>query len=302
MPSRILPDTSTASTPHRGPSSTSRNAYDRSSPPDESDRRLAPGQSSLAHPTDHLSATAPSQHPPAAISLAKTGITGLPISIPDTRPRTRSPPSPSLFPPTGSYFVPHPGASGTEARSPLNKRPPASRSSNGVETFSGPPPALSTQRSYQGDSASRHTISVDRTQSGTQETAVNSIDALIRSSQPGADGIVDSDSVRAALTERPHPMHVMDRTALTSNGNHANEDHDETTLKGADFPLLPFASAHKNRYENGELKASQEDLFLNLAHSDPPRENGAENVNHKQKRHVRKICSLKLSILSFTMP
>ena len=297
MPSRILPDTSTASTPHRDPSSTSRSASDRSprtSPHDKSDTRLAPGQSSLAHPTDHLSATAPSQYPPAAISLAETGITGLPIPIPDTRQRTRSPPSPShavrspLLPLTGSYFVPQPGASGAEARSPLNKRPPASRSSNGVETFSGPPPALSTQRSYQGDSAGRHTVSVDRTQSGSLETTVNSIDALIRSSQPGADGTVDSDPVRVALTKRPHPMHVMDRTALTSNGNHADEDHDENTLKGADFPQLPFASAHKNRHENGELKASQEDLFLNLAHADSPRENGAGNANHKAKRHVRK--------------
>ena len=292
MPPRILPDTSTASTLHRGPSSTSRNVSHRSprsSPHDNSD---IGDQSSLAHPPDHLSATAASQSPPAAISLVETGIAGPWISIPDTRQRTRSPPSPlhavrsPLLPPTGSYFVPQPGASGTEPRSPLNKRPPASRSSNGVETFSGPPPALSTQRSYQGDSAIRHTVPVDRTPSGSRETKV--IAALIRSSQPGADGTRDSDPVRAALTKRPHLMHVMDRTALASNGSHVDEDQNEATLKGADFPPLPFASAHKNRHENGELKASQEDLFLNLAHADSPAENGAGNAIHKQKRHVRK--------------
>ena len=55
----------------------------------------------------------------------------------------------------GSYFASQPGASGIEARSPAQKRPPASRSSHGIETSNGPPPALSTQRTYSAENTWR---------------------------------------------------------------------------------------------------------------------------------------------------
>ena len=47
-----------------------------------------------------------------------------------------------------SYFPQHPRAGSNEPRSPQVRRPPASRSSHGIATKAGPPPALSTQRTY----------------------------------------------------------------------------------------------------------------------------------------------------------
>jgi hypothetical protein len=55
-------------------------------------------------------------------------------------------PSPHDLSPAASYFALRSNPSGSELRSPHYKRPPASRSSHGIETSTGPPPALSTQR------------------------------------------------------------------------------------------------------------------------------------------------------------
>ena len=78
-----------------------------------------------------------------------------------------------------SYFASQPGASGLEARSPANKRPPASRSSHGVETSNGPPPALSTQRSHSNDSAWRILPPINTVTFGLQLTprALATLDA-----------------------------------------------------------------------------------------------------------------------------
>lgn len=79
----------------------------------------------------------------------------------------------------------------------------------------------------------------------------------------------------------------MNHTALDHNVRYEDEDQDEATLRGADFPQFPFPSAHKARPERSERQASQEDLFLNLAHADSPGEVGDENLNEKRRRHVR---------------
>lgn len=56
---------------------------------------------------------------------------------------------------TASYATPPLGVSPVSSRSALARRPPASRSSHGIETSSGPPPALITRRSYTTEVARR---------------------------------------------------------------------------------------------------------------------------------------------------
>ena len=79
----------------------------------------------------------------------------------------------------------------------------------------------------------------------------------------------------------------MSRMAPASNDHHFEEDQDEATLRGADFPQLTFAAAHKNRQAIGELRPSQEDLFLNLAQGDSPEQTGTEPSSQKHQRRVR---------------
>lgn len=68
-----------------------------------------------------------------------------PVGAPHPRPATSGEASPSARSP---YTSPDPTA---PLRSPPFRRPPASRSAHGIETAFGPPPALSTQRSYSTD-------------------------------------------------------------------------------------------------------------------------------------------------------
>lgn len=253
-------------------------------------------QSSLGNQTDHPPTTPLSRHRPAATIIATNDIAHQQKSPPYIRQRTTSSPSPLRADPSqpsappGSYFEPQSGASGFEPRSPLHKRAPASRSCHGIETLSGPPPALSTHRSYQGDSAWRYTQPVDLSGLGRQGQRISSIDARVRVEQPTTDEYIDPDPRKnIPSTERllKQPMLAMNRTALDHNVHHEDKDQGEATLRGADFAQFPLASAHKARPERSELEASQEDLFLNLAHADSPGEVGDEDLNEKRRRRVR---------------
>jgi len=82
-------------------------------------------------------------------------------------------------------------------------------------------------------------------------------------------------------------MRAMSRTAFDHKVHHEDEDPGEATLRGADFPQFPFASTQKIRPAHNELQASQEDLFLNLAHADSPGEGADEYLGEKQRRRVR---------------
>ena len=304
--SRILPDdtrgdqTSTTSVLPPYQSSSQRTGHTKpslvSNSQTKSGTRRPQSQSSLGNQTDHPPSIPPSHHRAAATIPVKNDIEDSQTYTPYIRQRTISSPAPlqaepsQLSAPVGSYFEAQSGASGLEPRSPLHKRPPASRSCHGIETLSGPPPALSTHRSYQGDSAWRYTQPVDLTGLGRQGKAISSIDALVRAKQPVTDDYIDPDpnknipSIERLLKQ---PMPAMNRTALDHNVHHKDEDQGEATLRGADFPQLAFASAQQARPERSELQASQEDLFLNLAHADSPGEGGDENLREKQRRRVR---------------
>ena len=201
-----------------------------------------------------------------------------------------SPASP--FPPapqSASYFSPQPGASGNEARSPPIKRPPASWSSHGIATSSGPPPALSTRRSYNAESRLQnpptnpraihppmvHSTSIDSIVRQTHQTVDDSTDSRV------SEG-VRSTQGRKSSTEEGGTIKMDGRYEIQSG---SEEDRD---------PTLRINGYRKKtgthvRKESGQQKSqsSQEDLFLNLARADSVVENGQEQSNRSERKHSR---------------
>lgn len=310
MPSRILSDetrgaeTSTTSTSQSDQllrSKIGSNNSPSSIPQDKSGTRHPRSHSSLAHSTNDPSSTTTFHHHPPATTNVKLNSAEFPKSQSDTRQRTRSSPSPlqttssRLSPTAGSYFAAQPGASGLEPRSPNNRRPPASRSCHGVETRSGPPPAFTTRGSYQGENRSKNAQPINLTSSTTQATSIGSIDALVHGKSSVADDLVHLNTFKTTVRADQslgRPVTGLDDTAMASNGHHLDEDQDEATLRGSEFPQLPFASARGSRYGNGEGHTVHEDLFLNLAHADSPGQEGAESHREKPSRRVRTLLYL----------
>ncbi|KAL9040442.1 MAG: hypothetical protein Q9214_004484, partial [Letrouitia sp. 1 TL-2023] len=202
--------------------------------------------------------------------------------------------STSLGPPRGSYFSNQPTSSGKEARSPLSRRAPASRSSHGIATAEGPPPALITQHSYHGEqwrsppkSGQLHPPLVIHQQS--QTTSTDSLTQTTRSKSQ-RDSEASSTQVKAndSLT-RAGGM----TAALSSTDSHPElEEEDDTlrTLSGiprtkstiADSQSKPITSSR----EEDHSISSHEDLFLNLARADSEVAGPAEPARRSERRRV----------------
>ena len=199
-----------------------------------------------------------------------------------------SPSTPSLLP-VGSFFTQQPGASGIDPRSPKARRPPASRSSHGIETKSGPPPALSTQRSYT-ESPWRKSPSAD---AGTKHRPLQSpvkpsesIDSLVRLPTDFANEEIRSQKFQFAPGARARPstsdgvVTVME--ARNFKRSESDEDRDPT------LRLNGHARPGKEHTQDGDSQehsqSSQEDLFLKLAQDDSVID---EPVNNNQRRRSR---------------
>jgi len=240
--------------------------------------------------------SAPSSPPP-------TDKTERPSSLPrESNPRQNghtkkrqlaSPPSSQaqsspLSPPAGSYFAPQPGASGLDARSPFNKRPPASRSSHGIETRSGPPPALSTQRSYNADVPWRSQPQTDSTTKKYLSNGDETIDSILRSSNSTADEGTDSEHLR--LVNGAPRRSSLTRGNLDSMASRLQtherfvEDQDPTIRMSSQS--LAESSHPPDRQEGRQPQASQEDLFLNLARADSVVDVGEDTMSRRERRRV----------------
>ncbi|KAI9720810.1 MAG: hypothetical protein M1812_002649 [Candelaria pacifica] len=150
--------------------------------------------------------------------------------------------SSALLPtPTSSYFAPQPESLGLEVRSPFSKRAPASRSSHGIETSSGPPPALSTQRSYTAEASRNGYVSTQqqplnpRTEAGTLLVNANGIGSgdcgfeCREIAKPNCEGSVDASSRQRSFSIG-QPINRMDRTRVDA---WARDDGD-ATIRGID--------------------------------------------------------------------
>ena len=156
---------------------------------------------------------------------------------------------------SGSYFTLQPGTPGSEPRSPPNRRPPASRSSHGIETRSGPPPALSTRKSYNSEIPLGPLASADQPDDSPHQFETNgSIDSILSPNQRSLGTVQKS---RRDAGRRPKSM---DETIAPAVEASYTEDDQDATIR---------ANERNFRINRSRSKSTQnrqsEDLFLNLA-------------------------------------
>lgn len=192
-----------------------------------------------------------------------------------------------------SYFSAQPGASsGTEPRSPSYRRPPASRSSHGIETHSGPPPALSTQRSYNADPPWRNTHSSDSPTTTPQplpqsQKADDSIASILQTSHSSVHDRRNSEPSQFANGTRPFSSdsRVPAVSMAHQNGMQALEEDEDPTLRlNGQQNALGRHSLHGRDVWPKEV--SQEDLFLNLVRENSVLDDASEVMSRGERRRV----------------
>ena len=244
----------------------------------------------------------PNTHRRGITSIALPHVANLADAINHNgRPRSASSPksgeSPLRTALTGSYFAFQPGSSGVEARSPAVKRPPASRSSHGIETSSGPPPALSTRRTNPTEQAWRRPPATDPPAVYSQLTprALANLDAaniaLEAATKYFALGL-KSPNEASQLNPPKGPTESalnvagdkMTTTTTNAQGNRIKSmEHDEdSTLRGSGRETSRdsnhFTTDDSGGNDTRHSHSSQEDLFLNLACADAASDRNTDNV------------------------
>ncbi|KAI9774392.1 MAG: hypothetical protein M1840_004286 [Geoglossum simile] len=187
-----------------------------------------------------------------------------------------------LSPPLRPYLPPPAGQSDLEPRSPpyKNRRAPASRSSHGVATSAGPPPALSTQRPYPTEAPRRSWNPTDFAfaQQALSQTGLVGLGAGNRSSsgtiiaeQLGRNNeayeLNRHDSIDRPKIPRPNhprPDESMNGRTVSRYGEDLLEDDRDRTLRALEGDFE--SNGDEGRKANGGAEGG-EDLFLNLARS-----------------------------------
>ncbi|KAL9075284.1 MAG: hypothetical protein Q9161_001661 [Pseudevernia consocians] len=189
----------------------------------------------------------------------------------------------------GSYFAPQPGASGSEARSTQNRRPPASRSSHGIETSSGPPPALSTRRSYNAESPWRSPPSDPRAIHPPMVHSA-SIDSIVRQTQGIANDHTRPNRSEGARSARPRKSSIVEGGTIAMDGRYevqsGSEEDQDSTLR---INGHKARNGRHHRKESGQQQSqsSHEDLFLNLARADSVADDRPEPSNRSDRTRSR---------------
>lgn len=212
--------------------------------------------------------------------------------------RPASSPSPAVYPHcTGSNFNQQPGGLGFEPRSPPSRRQPASRSSHGIQTSTGPPPALSTQRSYTTESAWKQpALEVSRL-SKYRPHPQKTIDSIITSARSNTDEKGSALASKATSSIRRRPEMIGDNTGTMAGFERRHRSHNEDqdlTLRNFD-PVASYPSLPANEKISGratvnnpdeQAKTSQEDLFLILARSNTMADNATDDTLKGERRRV----------------
>lgn len=198
----------------------------------------------------------------------------------------------------GTHFNQQPGL-GIEPRSPPSRRQPASRSSHGIQTSTGPPPALSTQRSYTTESAWKQpaTPEVSR-QSKYRPHTQKTIDSIINPARSniGEKGSTLASKATSSIRRRPEMIGDNTGTMAGFERRHRGYDEDQDlTLRNFDpvassYPSLPANEKRSGRTTinnaDEQTKTSQEDLFLILARSNSMADNAKDDTLKGERRRV----------------
>ena len=207
----------------------------------------------------------------------------------DLSPISKALPAPTLTP-GGSYFAQQPGASGVEPRSPLTRRPPASRSSHGIETSSGPPPALSTQRSYNTDSPWRITPStktkIARPNLSQRPSTSASIDSIVKQAHPSTNEDSDYSPSVARVGRSKSLTHDGIGTAMAGRYNSTRSEDEEDQNSTIRMNGTTWNADRRSMEEGLQDKpsSSNEDLFLNLARAESVVDDASETSTRRERR------------------
>lgn len=165
-----------------------------------------------------------------------------------------------------SYFQLQPPASPSDPRAPPTRRAPASRSSHGIETRSGPPPALITQRSYNADAPWRRYSHSEHNDS----SKLDDYDPTQTHSRP--DNVEDKSDTMNGFQARKDARNrrSLDVTSAIRRARAGN---------GADQNLDGRLNGRHTQSNSFDVGASRpkEDLFLNLARLDRPEDQGLQS-------------------------
>ena len=245
----------------------------------------------LPSPARH-SAIAPAKLTSLATPHATNNNSDISPGLQACSPSSSTPPTPLALQ-LGSYFAPQPGASGSEARSSQNRRPPrppASRSSHGIETFSGPPPALSTRRSYNAESPWRSSAPSDPRAIHPPMIHSASIDSIVRQTHHIANAQIESKTSEGGRSARPRTSSIVERGTTAMDLRHevqsGSEEDRDSTLRINGYKT---SNGRHNRKESGQQKSQSphEDLFLNLARADSEINDEVEPSNRSERRPSR---------------
>ena len=186
--------------------------------------------------------------------------------------RVSSPGPKEAFQPSSSYFGLQAGASGLEPRSPLYRRAPASRSSHGIGTSSGPPPALITQRSYTGESPWRSPSGKAPLSGSNKGKSNGAFESNLNSFESRTEASIDFHSKAGSASKRS-----LDSKAPKRFTAGAMEEDQYNTLRalGRDSRAI--------RSSDGPIR-NQEDLFLNLARVGADKE--SDTMSGVERRRV----------------
>lgn len=201
---------------------------------------------------------------------------------------TLSPPAADPKATTGSYFAHQPTASGIEPRTPQNKRPPASRSSHGVGTSSGPPPSLSTRHSYTADSSWRHPPSDDPSPLHRPLALClkpnHSVDSVVETAQRSGATTIGSDTLLTLAPGLPAES-IMDAEEARNNKGSATEDDQDPTLR---VNVQSREEGKHTRHKDGQQQTQtlHEDLFFDLARADSVADDAPEPLTRSERRLV----------------
>lgn len=256
------------------PSRLTESATREKSPPSESEKSFVSAESENTSSRGSHQSAAPAD---VALSPKHTKTTSDPSdsihknNIISPSPSRRS--TTLLSPSVGSYFSPQPGSSGIDPRTPQARRAPASRSSHGIETASGPPPALSTQRSYTGSSwrkpapidprAIHPPLNLPQEENGI-------IDSTVQLPTKSTNEDLGSAQTQTARAVYPRPSTsdgVMTDMGAQKYGSLESDEDRDTTVRINGYTLQGGASS-RNADAQEQSQSSHEDLFLNLARDD----------------------------------
>ena len=255
---------------------------------DWSNKTSRMSQSALPSLPRH-STVAPSHFTPPNTSQASNGTHDL-VAGPGAFSTSSSTSPIPLAPQSGSYFAQQPGASGNEARSPPSRRPPASRSSHGIETSSGPPPALSTRRSYNAESPWRTPPPSDPGATHPPMVHSASIDSIVRQPRCITNDPVEPIVLGGVRPAQSRELLIAEGGTKAMDGRHeiqsGSEEDQDLTLRINGHKL---SNGRHTRNDSGQQpsQSSQEDLFLNLARADSVVHDGSELSNKSERKRSR---------------